>query len=107
GSNARIHTHAKSDFRHVGTYVLAQIGDHVDERNLHRKERVGSMLDQLGRVGVSHHPRRLLAVRTLRMYRTSTALLENWPVNLFHLPCGFFGFDADDNAIRMEEVFDR
>ena len=48
-ADALVEPDALRDLLHVGAGLLAEIGDLVDEGDLHRQERVGRILDQLGR----------------------------------------------------------
>ncbi len=51
--------HAEHDVAHVGADGFAQVGDGVDERDLGGEERVGGVLDGLGRCRVGDDDRRL------------------------------------------------
>src|SRR5207302_792116 len=60
GADAAIEAHAARHLLDIGVGGLAEIGDGVDERDLHRKEGVGGMLDDLGALRGGHQKGRWL-----------------------------------------------
>ena len=78
---------------HVGADLLAQVGHLVDERDLHRQERVGGIFGQFRRLDAGEHDRRLDQVQ--RAVQPAQ-----------HLPRAL-GLGADHHAVRAHEIADR
>src|ERR1700721_4409086 len=74
-TDSRIQPHALRHLSDVRAHDFTEISNHIDERNLHRKKRVGSMLDQFGGVGVGKQENWILALRAICMQRTRKRLL--------------------------------
>src|SRR6266849_10134532 len=74
-SDPWIHAHSQSDLGHICADRLAQVRNHVDERDLHSQERVRRVLDQLGRIGIRYDPRRLPSALAVGVNRTLKCLL--------------------------------
>ena len=92
-ADAAVEADAARHVVHVGADLLAQIGHFVDERDLHRQERVGGILGQFRRLDAGEHDRRLDQIQRAVQ-----------PAH--HLPRAF-GLGADHHAIGAHEVADR
>ena len=84
-----VEAHAVGDRAHVGADLLAHVGDLVDERDLGGQERVGGVLDHLGRGHAGAHD---VGV---------DAAVEGFDRRAVLVPEA-----ADDDAVRIEEVLD-
>src|SRR5438309_9124091 len=81
-------------FRHSGDVdpeLLAQIGDHVYERDLGCEESIGGVLDQLRGLDVGDD------------LWTSKVVA----VQVQHQRAGLLGVGADDDSVRVQKIVDR
>ena len=92
-ANAPVEPHAACDVLHVGTKLVAQVRDLVDECDLGREKGVGRVLGEFGRLETSHHHRRFHE--------------EQWTVQLAQDRLGARRFASDHHAIGTHEVADR
>ncbi|CAO4144681.1 hypothetical protein LPLAFNJD_LOCUS1752 [Methylorubrum aminovorans] len=91
-ADAVVETDAAGDLLHVGTDLLAEIRDLVDEGDLGGEEGVGGVLGQLGRAPPGEQDRRLVEVERA--------------VDLLHDGGGAGILGADDDAVGPLEVAD-
>ncbi len=92
-ADAVVEPHAARDVLHIGTDLLAQIGDFVDERDLRREEGIRGVFDQLCRTPADIEDGSGVQVKrplNLREHSTRTRIVS-----------------ADDNAIGMLEILYR
>jgi hypothetical protein len=61
-ADALVHADALGDLLHVGADLLAEVGDLVDEGDLHGEEGVGGVFDQLGGAAFAEIERRLVEI---------------------------------------------
>ena len=93
-ADAIIEADAARHFLHVGADSFAEIGDLVDEGDLHREEAVGGVLDQLRRAALGEEDRRLVQEeRTIKLVHDIARALVIGA--------------ADDDAVGALEVVDR
>ncbi len=91
-ADAVVRADAARHFLHVGTDLLAEIGNFVDEGDLHREEGIARVLDELGRATRGEHHRRRID--------------EQRPIDLIHHFARAVIVGADDNAVGALEVGD-
>ena len=106
-SDSRIQTHTLRYFSDIRPRHLAQIGNHVDERNLHGEKRIGCVFDELCRICVSYEKRRHFSFRTGVVNRTSKGLIYDRRIDLLHQPCSTRRTDSYDNPVRMKKIMNR
>src|SRR5688572_23156139 len=85
-----VHADGASDVVHVAPDLVAEVGDLVDERNLHREKRVCGVLREFGCFERSDHEWRFDQIE-----RT---------IQVFHDRDRFFVAAAENDAIRTHEV---
>ena len=88
-ADALVRAHAVGDALDVGAGGLADGGDGVDVGDFQREEAVCGVLDQLGRVEVGEHDRRVEGL-----------------VDFPHRGDGAVRGNADDNAVGLHQVLD-
>ena len=79
------------DGRHVDAELLAQVGHHVDERDLRGEKGVRRLLDQFGRRDAGH----------------DDGAVEAPPVEVKQQRSGPLGIRTDDDSVRLEEITNR
>ena len=94
-------------FIYVRADFFAEVGENVGVADFQREERIGSVLDEFGAVDCGDEKRRVGSRRAAVLVNRADELsFENRTIDFAHLRGGCFVFDADDDAIRVEEVFD-
>ena len=91
-ADAVVEADALGDFLHIGANCFAEIGDLVDEGDLHRQKAVAGVLDQLRRAALGEHDWRFVE--------------KERAIELAHHFARAFVIGADDDAIRALEVAD-
>ena len=81
------------DVENIGAETLAQVGDFVDEGDLHRQEHVGRIFDHLRTAA--------------RRIDDPPAVAFDGPVDLAHHLARAVVLDPDDHSVRPLEVLDR
>src|SRR5262249_56689341 len=89
-SDTVVQSDSARDLLNVGTDLLGEIGDLVDEGDLGGEESVGRVLDELGRTAVGEEYRRTVEVER--------------PVQFAHDLTRASVRRTDDNAVRMLEI---
>ncbi|MNL11092.1 hypothetical protein D3C87_1319130 [compost metagenome] len=92
-SDPIVEADAPSHFLDIGAGRLAKIGHLVDEGDLHGKESIGRIFDELGGAAIGKEDRCLVEIER--------------PVDLGHDLAGPFVINADDDAVGALEVLDR
>ena len=92
-ADALVEAHAAGHVLDVGSHLLAEIGQLVDEGDAGSEEGVGGVLDDLGGLAGGDEKRHVLGGE-----RT---------VELAHHLLGALGIDADHHAVRPQEVLHR
>src|SRR6185312_4588514 len=92
-ADASVSADRGSDFLDVGADRLAQIGDLVDEADLHGQEGVGGIFGELGRFTAHEHHRCVAQSERL--------------VQALHQNFGAFLIAAHEHAVGMSEIVDR
>ena len=92
-ADAVVQADAARHLLHVGADLLAEVGDLVDEGDLHGQKGVGGVFDQFGGAPVGEQDRRLVEIERA--------------VELGHHRPGALVVEADDHAVRPLEVLDR
>ena len=92
-ADALVESDAARHFLNVGAHRLAQVGDLVDEGDLHREIGVGRIFDQFGGAARRVEDRRGVEVER--------------PIDLRHAAPRALVVDADDDAVGPLEVADR
>ena len=83
----------RADVVDVGADLLAQVGDLVDEGDLHRQEAVGGVFDELGGLEAGEQDRRLDQ--------------EQRAIELAHLLAPALALHPDHHAVGPHEIVDR
>ena len=90
--DASVEANTLGDLLHIGADLFTQIGDLVDKGDLGREKGVGCVFDQLRRLDVGEHHRRLDQVQR------AVERVQDF--------AGPVAFGADHHAIGAHEVFD-
>src|ERR1700686_832976 len=105
-ADAWVQSHGVGDFLDVCPDFFAEIGNDVGVADFQRQKGIGSVLDQLGAADGGDQKLGGMSRRAGAIVdRAVEGALENWPVDLAHIPCGGVVFHADHDAVRMPEIF--
>ncbi len=93
--DAAVQPDAAGDVLHIGTDFLAQIGNLVDEGDLHRQEGVAGIFDQFRSAACREHERRLVEIER--------------PIDFRHhlSRATVAAVDPDDDPVGPFEILDR